>query len=212
MSTGASNPLVTFVGDQATGGCGGSGGSGSTTPGVGGTGGNASGGALYDTGGTTLVLGNTFVTGNLATAGGGGKGGAGTGVTISGAKGGTGGNATGGGLYLTGVTSATLTLYSVSGNIAWAGAGGTGGSGSGGSSPGGAGGAGGNGGLAQGGGIYTSGSTVTDNSAHIIGNIAYGGTGGTGGLWGIGTRLGAMGPAATPATLRGAVSISTAGR
>ena len=129
LATASCNPLVTLVGNRATGGAGGSGGNGCTA-GRGGTGGTAQGGAIADSCGTSLILANTDVTSNVATGGGGGTGGSGTGARGSGACGGAGGCAQGGGLYLYSVSSACLSLPYLNSNLAWGGSGGNGGNGS----------------------------------------------------------------------------------
>ncbi len=198
LATASCNPLVTLVGNRATGGAGGSGGNGCTA-GRGGTGGTAQGGAIADSCGTSLILANTDVTSNVATGGGGGTGGSGTGARGSGACGGAGGCAQGGGLYLYSVSSACLSLPYLNSNLAWGGSGGTGGNGSiCYTAPGGCAGAGGCAGNAQGGGLFTAASTVTVNCAYVLSNIALGGNGGSTGVPGVGTTVGATAPAAPP--------------
>ena len=124
-------------------------------------------------------------------------------------SGGNGGLAQGGGLYLAGVTSATLRLYYVNSNIAWGGSGGTGGSGSINSTAyGGNAGAGGCGGWAQGGGLFTCASTVADTGTYILSNIALGGNGGSTGVPGIGTTVGADGAGGAAGTPK-AAGVST---
>jgi hypothetical protein len=232
---------------QATaGGRGGSGGSGGTggSGGGGGNGGNAAGGGLYLNASTFSLVNSTVA--NNAVAGGvggfGGNGGAGAaggnGGAYSGnallnddggnggnggnggaaAQGGQGGNAQGAGIYQS-AGSLTISVSTVTGNVATpgnggpggrggiAGAGGNGGAGNlhnnlggnggnggngglGGGSP-----NGGNGGLAQGGGVYLTGVTGTvTTSSSISGNNVGNSSGGAAGFGGAGGPGGLGGP------------------
>ncbi len=145
--------------------------------GVSANGGNASGGGLYATGSSTALesvalTGATFQ--HDATVG--GRGGQGSTVPVGfiAGPGGSGGNASGGGLF---VSNATLTLSGdhIQNNFALGGQGGSGGLGSGG-------GRGGTGGDANGGGLCASGGSLTESSFLLLqNNLAQGGVGGLGG-------------------------------
>jgi hypothetical protein len=174
-----------IVSNQLTAGKGGKGGNGtkfSGLPGVGGSGGNAQGAGLYVANGTLSLMGAN-VAGNLATAGAGGQSGSpGPDFTVgfTGAVGGAGGNALGGGLfYLAGTV--TISHTSLSRNSLKAGAGGVGGVGGVASTVGGNGGVGGPGGSALGGGLFTESGTLSLSNAILSNNSLIGGTGGTGG-------------------------------
>jgi hypothetical protein len=163
--------------------------------GPGGAGGGAGGGGLYVTAASSIVtLSNDNVFKNVAQGGYGGHGGNDQGNqsnlnqnNYGGGDGSDGGYATGGGVELAEVSSATLNNDILSGNTASGGHGGNGGSG--GSSTkhkGGPGGYGGIGGDAKGGGLFVSfGSIVLTNST-LNNNTAQGGTGGQGGKGGPG--------------------------
>ncbi len=149
--------------------------SGNTASGSGST--AALGGGIYVSGsGATLTLSNVRISDNNAI---GATGAAGVNGPIGG-TGVTGGNAQGGGLYVSGGATLSLTATAVNGNTAQ---GGTGGAGGNGTTTGGAGGA---GGAAEGGGAYLSTSTTATSTilnSSFTGNQAIGGTGGAGGTF-----------------------------
>ena len=179
--------------------------------GQGGTGGLAQGGGVYVNGGQLTITGTgTAVTNNTATGGHGGQGGTGGKAALLalagaiGGNGGAGGEADGGGVY---ALAAPVTINGgavVNNNTLTGGAGGgggIGGAGASGNQNGGAGGAGGTGGLAQGGGLFASGSNLavalgnSTTTATINANTATGGAAGNGGSGGakIGTGVGGAG-------------------
>jgi hypothetical protein len=213
---------VTLSGNNATGGSGGTGRSGTggalggvpdSGGGTGGQGGNggaggqaapSAGGGLYMAGGTVTLTNDTF-SGNKASgstggaAGNGGNGGglvtpsAGSGLDGNGNTGGSGGAASGAGLYVAG-GSVTLSDDTLSGNIAQGGPGANGGNGGAQGPYGGTGGNGGNGGAGSGGGLYAlSGSTAILANTLIAQNTTAGGTAGAAGNARFFTRAGQAG-------------------
>ena len=209
VSTAASNLGLVFTNNLALGGTGGLGGNG-TTPGAGGTGGTAQGGAFFAVASSSLALANAVVSYNVAQGGTGGQGGTNTGTSGNGAAAGSGGTAQGGGLYLTGVASATLGLSAVNANTAQGGTGGMGGTGSTGATA--SGGHGGQGGTAQGGGLFLSATTLVDNGSGLVGNVAVGGNGGTGGLQGTSAGTGSLGAGGNAGSAKAPPRCSTAAR
>jgi hypothetical protein len=187
----------TISGNVAVGGAGGAGGY---------NGGNAEGGGIFNQGTLTLI--NSHITGNTATGGAGtvGFNGAAYSVAVSGplvaANGGQGGSAYGGGIANSGgtviVENTAKNISIISGNTVKGGAGAKGGAtynGANGTnfavvagSPanptagynGGYGGSGGNGGNAAGGGICSTGGSVTITSSTVSGNVVFAGAGGSG--------------------------------
>jgi len=149
---------------------------------------NAKGGGLYvaNSNGIVSILSTLFFK-NAAVGGNGltgthGVNGA-TDSTADGGQGGAGGVGQGGGIWSYGTI--TTNKSTISGNVAYGGAGGSGGAGGNGA-PGGSGGTGGPGGGAGngfGGGVYSTGS-LTLNSSTVSGNIALGNFGGRGGAGG----------------------------
>ncbi len=187
---------------------------------TGGAGGEAEGGGLYvgnpSTAGVSVsIQGGSTISSNAARGGGGGAGGISMGYqpdlqAVTGAAGGPGGNADGGGVYASNVTL-VIDTANLTGNTVTGGTGGTGGigglgytgnngnyliGGNGGDGYyGGAGGPGGAGGAATGGGADVSdpqGLIVSTSS--ITSNTVTGGTGGTGGHGGEGGSGGTNGP------------------
>jgi uncharacterized repeat protein (TIGR01451 family) len=182
--------------------------------GVGGAGGLAQGGGVYVNGGQLTITG-TAVTNSTLTGGIGGNGGIGGKAAVNasagaiGGNGGAGGEADGGGVYALGApvtinSGATVNTNTVTGGLG--GHGGAGGAGASGNQNGGAGGAGGAGGLAQGGGIFASGSALavalgnSTTTATVNANTTTGGAAGNGGVGGAkatgGTGVGGAGGAA----------------
>jgi hypothetical protein len=150
---------------------------------AGGNGGNALGGGVYVTGFSPSItlIGDTFA-GNRVNGGNGGN--ANTGPYSGGGdgQGGTGGNAQGGGVYVTAGSPAHLTISGddFSTNVAIGGNGGFGGN----QTPDLYGpGLGGPGGNAQGGGLYALAASLTLNGVSVTNNAAVGGNGALGGLY-----------------------------
>jgi hypothetical protein len=195
-----------LLNNQAHGGAGGRGGDGGPgagfftasggNAGAGGAGGSAQGAGLLVGGGIVSLSNSTFST-NISQGGAGGAGGSGGSASFggNGGAGGTGGSSQGGGLYLSGTTSLSLSASTIDHNQSVGGTGGQGGIGDIGFTTGfsGAGGNGGAGGAAQGSGLFSALSTLTIINSTIPFNTVQGGTGGNGGIAGYGTGFGASG-------------------
>jgi hypothetical protein len=163
------------VGNQAIGGNGGNGGNGFTA-GAGGVGGNATGGDLITDTGTVTLLNVTLGTG-VAQAGAGGAGGKGS-VGGVGGNGGAAGSALGGAVYTGGNLTATDCM--LTGNKALGASGGIGGADGAGRSSTANAVVGGAGSLASGGGLFSTGGSVTVDKSTFAQNAATGGAGGAG--------------------------------
>jgi hypothetical protein len=183
---------VAIIGNVARSGTGGDGGDGGTN-GAGGAGGESGSvaGAGIDAGsGTSIVVANTLIAGNVAETGPAGTGGTGGTNSGAGGAGGQGEAANGGGLFSNG--SVKLTNVTFTGNLAAGGTGGSGGSGGGTVAE--VGGAGGFGGGGQGGAIALfNGGAGQFASVTIAGNKAGVSVGGAGGVGSHGGPAGAGG-------------------
>lgn len=208
--------LVSLSAYGGNGGGGGNGASSSSRSAYGGDGGNGGnggvgeGGAIYVAAGTLSILRGSLINGTGSGGSGGSGGGGGSAYASSsssisanggdGGSGGTGGAGSGGGVFVAGGVTATITNCTIYGNSAAGGNGGSGGDGDSGyasyasfaSADGGQGGAGGNGGSASGGGLYlafgaVSAPNVTILASTVSNNSATGGSGGSGGSGGDGT-------------------------
>jgi hypothetical protein len=187
-STISANTLV-----GGAGGAGGAGAGGGPTGGAGGfgvRGGVAEGGGVFASGGSVNIGFSSFANENV-TGGAGGAGGAGSKGGKAGGLGGNGGDgqaAAGGSVFANAVTIVLLTSDTFESNTLTGGAGAAGGVGGKGKSAGSAGGAAGNGGNAQGGGVFTTGGSITVSGSTLALNTLTGGLGGTGAAGGNATK------------------------